>query len=282
MPNYLGESLEGVPAAARPALSYLVKEEILPRPRSGADPAGAIRAPITRAVVARALHRLVARYQATGLRPAKHRGFRDQSLGLQGDGEISFYPVAPRLHLIVKSDQESVAVASHLLQDGDNLEYHLDRNGAVDCLVIKANYRGASDDRYTIHHTWEARMPREELETRIQARASIGRLQDLIPGRRGVSGRIVDLTVVGSAGKFTFRGFDIIRLLGVRESLFLVEKQLGRDGAPDHFVFTGRGWGHGVGLCQVGAYGMALRGKSYEQILNHYYTGISLEKAGAR
>jgi stage II sporulation protein D len=282
MPNYLGESLDAVPEAARPALSYLVKEEILPRVRGGGEPGASVRAPITRAVVARALHRLVARYQAAGLRAAKHRGFRDQALGLQGDGEIVFYPVAPRLHLIVKSDQESVAVSSHLLQDGDNLEYHLDRNGAVDCLVIKANYRGASDDRYTIHHTWEARMPREDLETRIQARASIGRLQDLIPGRRGVSGRILDLTVVGSSGRYTFRGFDIVRLLGVRETLFLVEKQLGRDGAVENFIFTGRGWGHGVGLCQVGAYGMALRGRSYEEILRHYYTGIDLEKARAR
>src|SRR5262249_3238555 len=151
-------------------------------------------------------------------------------------------------------------------------------DGTVDCLIVKANYRGASDDRYTVNYVWEVRIPREELETRIQSRASIGRLLDVIPGKRGVSGRIVDLTVVGSAGRFTFHGFNIVRLLGLRETLFLVERQLAPDGAVETFVFSGKGWGHGVGLCQVGAYGMALRGKTFDQILTHYYTGIAIEK----
>jgi len=43
-------------------------------------------------------------------------------------------------------------------------------------------------------------------------------------------------------------------------------------------VFTGRGWGHGLGMCQVGAYGMALRGLSYREILTHYYSGITLQR----
>jgi stage II sporulation protein D len=49
--------------------------------------------------------------------------------------------------------------------------------------------------------------------------------------------------------------------------------------APDRtWVFFGRGWGHGVGMCQTGAYGMALEGATYDQILKHYYTGIALTK----
>ena len=125
-------------------------------------------------------------------------------------------------------------------------------------------------------------MSREELESRIRARASIGQLVDLLPGRRGASGRLIDLTVAGTSGRFSFSGFNIERLLGLRETLFLVDRQYAADGRVDTFVFSGKGWGHGVGMCQVGAYGMALRGKTYEEILRHYYTGIALTKAAAR
>ena len=45
------------------------------------------------------------------------------------------------------------------------------------------------------------------------------------------------------------------------------------------FVFTGKGWGHGVGLCQVGAFGMARSGSAYADILKHYYTGVDLKQA---
>lgn len=283
LPNFLNENaLAAVPEASRTALAYMIKEEILPRPRAATEPGGTLREPVSRAVVARALHRLIARYQATGLTAAKHRGFKEGRIGLQVNDEVDWFPVAPRLHVIVRSDLESVEVAEHLLQDGDNLDYHLSADGAVDCLVVKANYRGASDDRYTVNYVWESRVLREELETRIQSRASIGKLVDLVPGKRGVSGRILDLTVVGSAGRFTFNGFNIVRLLGLRETLFLVEKQYAVDGSVASFIFSGKGWGHGVGLCQVGAYGMALRGKTYQQILQHYYSGISLEKAAVR
>jgi stage II sporulation protein D len=103
-----------------------------------------------------------------------------------------------------------------------------------------------------------------------------------VPGRRGATGRILDLTVEGSPGRFTFRGFNIERLLGHRETLFLVDRQYEADGSIGTFVFSGKGWGHGVGLCQIGAYGMALRGKSYEEILHHYYTGVTLEKLAPR
>jgi stage II sporulation protein D len=83
--------------------------------------------------------------------------------------------------------------------------------------------------------------------------------------------------VSGSAGRFTFRGFAIRTLLGIRETLFTVDRQRDADGRVATFVFSGKGWGHGVGLCQVGAFGMALRGARYDEILNHYYTGIRIE-----
>ena len=73
------------------------------------------------------------------------------------------------------------------------------------------------------------------------------------------------------------RGFDIRRLLGLRETLTVIEVQRDASGKLEAVVFAGKGWGHGVGLCQVGAYGMALRGSDYREILSHYYRGTRIQ-----
>lgn len=59
----------------------------------------------------------------------------------------------------------------------------------------------------------------------------------------------------------------------------MIERERDEKGEVGRFVFIGKGWGHGVGLCQVGAFGMAQAGSSYEQILKHYYSDISLDRA---
>ena len=74
------------------------------------------------------------------------------------------------------------------------------------------------------------------------------------------------------------RRFDLRHALGLPEMLFTVQKVRGDRGKTD-FVFLGRGWGHGVGLCQNGAFGMALAGRTYDQILRHYYSGIEVVTA---
>ena len=66
--------------------------------------------------------------------------------------------------------------------------------------------------------------------------------------------------------------------LGLRENLFVIDRERDAGGNVTRFVFTGKGWGHGVGLCQVGSYGMAQAGSTFDRILRHYYTGITLRK----
>jgi stage II sporulation protein D len=91
---------------------------------------------------------------------------------------------------------------------------------------------------------------------------------------------VVEVKIAGSNGQFTLRGFRIRTALGIRETLFTVDRTFALDGSVDSYIFSGKGWGHGVGLCQVGAYGMALRGKSSDEILHHYYTGVEITQAG--
>jgi stage II sporulation protein D len=164
------------------------------------------------------------------------------------------------------------------LWPGDRVRYRTDAAGQVGYLELRPPIKGVSDDRSAAVYAWEVRKTRREIEDAIGARVSVGRVRDLRVVRRGVSGRIVELEVVGESGSQVVRGFDVRNLLGLRESLVVFEIQRAASGAIEAVVFAGKGWGHGVGLCQVGAYGMALRGESYESILTHYYRGAALER----
>jgi stage II sporulation protein D len=104
----------------------------------------------------------------------------------------------------------------------------------------------------------------------------VGEVHDLVPKRLGVSGRVVELAVVGSAGQLSLKGLRVRWGLGLRENLFVIDRETGLRGEVKGFVFTGKGWGHGVGLCQVGAFGMAQAGSKFEEILAHYYSGVKL------
>ncbi|MDA8017169.1 MAG: SpoIID/LytB domain-containing protein [Thermoanaerobaculia bacterium] len=92
---------------------------------------------------------------------------------------------------------------------------------------------------------------------------------------RGVSGRVGKLALLGEGGRrIEVEGLAVRWTLDVPDTWFHVER-VDRPGSHG-WVFRGRGWGHGVGMSQAGAFGMAVRGSSYREILEHYYTGIRL------
>jgi stage II sporulation protein D len=74
------------------------------------------------------------------------------------------------------------------------------------------------------------------------------------------------------------KGLKIRSVLGLRETLFIIDREYDEEQYITYFTFSGRGWGHGVGLCQVGAYGMALSGADYKEILKKYYKEIKIQK----
>jgi len=108
---------------------------------------------------------------------------------------------------------------------------------------------------------------------------SIGRIKDVNVLSRGVSGRVMRLELVGDKGKTVVeRELNVRRLFGgLRSGLFVMEIAKGRSGFIDHIEFSGAGFGHGVGMCQTGAIGLAEAGKDYQAILKHYYSGIAIE-----
>lgn len=134
-------------------------------------------------------------------------------------------------------------------------------------------------DRETRHFfRWKTTYTGEALSALIRKRSGMdfGTLLALEPLERGVSGRIVRLKITGSKKTLVIGKELVIRKFfsdsHLYSSAFIVEK----DG--DGFTFYGAGWGHGVGLCQIGAAVMATQGYTYRQILAHYFKNSHIEK----
>ena len=115
---------------------------------------------------------------------------------------------------------------------------------------------------------------------KVEAAAEVGRIRSIDGFIREISGRIISIKIVGSAGeKAVLRELAIRKLFGMlRSSNFVVEWKLDKDGFIVGASFTGAGWGHGVGMCQTGAQSMAKANQSFTQILLHYFPGAQLKK----
>ena len=109
----------------------------------------------------------------------------------------------------------------------------------------------------------------------------MGDILDLEPLARGTSGRIYRLKIVGSKRSLVIgKELEIRKTLSTSHlfsSAFDVEKQ-GNGSVPEQFILHGSGWGHGVGLCQIGAAVMGELGYKYKEILLHYYKGAKVER----
>lgn len=111
----------------------------------------------------------------------------------------------------------------------------------------------------------------------------IGNIVSMVPVATTPNGRVRQLKIIGDAGQTTLTGEQFRQALDLRSSLFVVNPQGGQSGggkstAPQSFVIQGRGFGHGLGLSQWGAYSLARQGYNYQQILGHYYRNSSLAR----
>ncbi len=140
------------------------------------------------------------------------------------------------------------------------------------------------DHSFTDFYRWELRLSQEEIAALILKKSGFdfGTILDLVPIERGESGRLVRLKVIGSLLTLTVgKELEIRRWLSeshLYSSAFTVEKQEISNGVPGVFVLRGAGWGHGVGLCQIGAAVMASKGYTHKEILEHYFLDANLEK----
>ncbi len=140
------------------------------------------------------------------------------------------------------------------------------------------------DQETTDFYRWKVTYTQEELSFLILKRSGIdyGQIVDLIPIARGTSGRLWKLKIVGTQKTLIIgKELEIRRTLSpshLYSSAFVVDKEnLSPEGIPGTFTLTGAGWGHGVGLCQIGAAVMGEQGYAYDSILLHYYIDATIE-----
>ncbi len=134
-------------------------------------------------------------------------------------------------------------------------------------------------------YRWKVTFTQEKLQQLIADRLKmdLGSILDMKSVERGTSGRISKLQIIGTEKTFTIgKELEIRRTLSdshLLSSAFIVDKyDIDEQGVPQRFELIGAGWGHGVGLCQIGAAVMGEEGYLYDAILLHYYQGAEIKK----
>ncbi len=266
-----------VPAANRADVAFLIRDgflAVLPdatlRPRDA----------MTRA---RALHSIARILEVRGLlqlQKGSARPTSEHNLVLRNaKGKDVPVRISADVFLFRQIGENLYPVRSVALVGGEPVVFHVNAAGEVDYLEVRPAPNGAAAERFSPFTNWTTELSVGQVQTRLRRYAGgIGSLTDLRVVSRGRSQRVIDLELVGSNGTAHVRGGRIRSALGLREQLFVIERNYNEDGRVSGFTFLGRGWGHGVGMCQVGAYGLARQGFTYAQILKAYYTGIELTR----
>ncbi len=255
---------------------------------------------------ARAAFALLSRFQLAGgaalptaraLRPEEVAGLWAALLGRLGDFEEidgrlaaasgeeivvkgpkgrATYPLASP-SLLAGSAEALTPVATLSVYPGDRIRVFV-RGGAAVGLVHAPAPAAGTYERESAWIHWTRRFTGAELASKLRERdpsRKIALVRKVEVLARGASGRAIQVRLATDAGPVILTGLEIRFALGLPENLFTLVSGKDRGGTPV-FTFYGRGWGHGVGLCQNGAFGMALAGKTYREILARYYPGTTL------
>ena len=198
-------------------------------------------------------------------------------LDLRRQGRRRLVPFAPAPGLLLTRVAPGappadlgLPVGSLAAAPGDRLRVHLVRGRAV-LVVHEAPLR----QDQPAAEPWSVWRSHRSVRAAAEKRFPGLRLGSLRVLERGVSGRVARLDLVGEARTVELQGLAIRWLLDVPEHLVELTAETGAGGVPG-WRFAGRGRGHGVGMCQVGAYLMAQRGLTYREILWHYYGPVDM------
>ncbi len=174
---------------------------------------------------------------------------------------------------------DSYAVDRLGIRGNERVTYHVNASGRVDFLEVEVSDRDESHDHIADASKWNNQISVEELQRRLaKARLDVGEIKDIAALAFGTSRRVVELEVIGTERTIQLRGGQIRTALGLKDNPMVIERERDSRGNATQFFFTGKGFGHGVGMCQVGAMRLAKQGQSYISILQKYYMGVSVQK----
>lgn len=216
------------------------------------------------------------KHEALGESTGKIAAVDGRRITLKNEGKLTAYDLPPGIPVYRRLGDRFQEYASAPVMIGDRAVIERGSSGKIAAAIIVANYDGASFDRTSSFANWTRSYRAPELIAAISKRAPIQQLSDIRALSVDASHRVIELEITAEGGrKVSLKGLPIRWALNVPDNLFVIEKTRDADGV-DRYTFYGKGWGHGVGMCQVGAYGMAFRGHRYDDILKHYYTGVEI------
>jgi stage II sporulation protein D len=247
--------------------AYLVRSGLL---------AGPLDRPLDDAEIERMVFRLAELLRLVEPVDGSYRALAGRRLTLTVDGEERAVEL-PAGVATFRRYGEALGAGDLALVPGDRLTLYR-RGERVEAVVQEVDLDGVAYDRSSHWSSWSRfrsdRRLAELVEERYPGLGFTG--FDLLG--RGVSGRVGAIRIRGRGGKTVdVEGLAVRWTLDVPDTRFTV-KRLSPDRGETGYLFTGSGWGHGVGMCQVGAFGMAGRGHDYRRILQHYYTGVTLAR----
>ncbi len=266
------DSFPGLKVEERKNLAFLVQSGIFPSSREIGNPERFL----TRAELALSLHNAISK-ERNFFHQGIFRGLEDDRLELGEEYERKQFLLSTNPFLLRWLEGRCSFATQVSLQGGEEVRW-LEKDGEVKLLEVI--YPPDSDilDRTSKFVHWQVRKLRQELELGINEYCPIGKINDIIPQKRGVSDRIIELLIVGTESQAVVSGLKIRWTLGLKDTLFDIDREYDEEGNVSHFTFSGKGWGHGVGLCQVGSFRMAQTGADYKEILKKYYQGIKISK----
>lgn len=187
--------------------------------------------------------------------------------------------VRPDVFLFREFGGKMYPVKEAALMGGESIAYQTDALGAVKFLAIKPTDSPTTAENMSPFVNWTKSMSAAAVQARLSRYVrGIGTLYDVNITKTGYSRRAVELQIIGSNGIKTLSGGKIRSALRLNEQLFVMNKRY-NGSTVSSYTFTGRGWGHGVGMCQYGAFGMAKMGVKGIDIIKHYYTNADVVKA---
>lgn len=135
-------------------------------------------------------------------------------------------------------------------------------------------------DETSRYHTWRERLRPAQFQAYLRGYAAVGRLKDLKIQRTDSAGRVLEMRFAGDMGQAVLSGSDLRFALGLRSNLITrLKVKKDRLGFVSEIEVAGRGFGHGVGMCQIGAVELGKKGLEFRRILKRYYPGVEVVRA---
>ena len=266
--EFLTEEMSEWTEKDRSCAAYFIQSGIYPSIEKIKDP----KAQMSRAEAAYYLWKIILT-QGIPYQEGIFKEFDDDGAVFEQENNKVSYPLAADAYFVKNYEGERTFVSNLRMVGGERIRFITKEKKVVFLEVLYPHQTNVLDRKSSLH-IWRVRKSTEEISRRINRFYPVGKVQDIIPIDRGDSKRVSKIMVRGTDAEVEVSGLRIRRVLGLRETYFVIDREYDEEGNVKYFTFNGKGWGHGVGLCQVGAYGMARAGADYKEILKKYYTGI--------